>query len=153
MKNYYIMLSKHYPATHPRKGDPTNFEDKYLDGSKGHTIRGNYAFWKKRIDQVNDGKACLQLRQWSGKPYCSKMVTIAIIYSGLSYQMINIRQKYSGLLKKKLLFIEVDEIPLIGCVETTIIKNDGLTEEDFKAWFKKDLIGGIIIHWAGLEYR
>lgn len=104
IKTYVLTVSRNFPATHPRKGEKTEFVLKiqnglgitckncrevsrfdgdccgYLPGQKGeklHTIRANYDFWKKRIDEVNEGKAILSLRYWTGKPYCSKQEEFA----------------------------------------------------------------------------
>ena len=64
MKTYNIMLSVVFPATHPRKGQPTGFKEKVLRAvcktgerylsdirPKVHTIRANYPLWKKRIEE------------------------------------------------------------------------------------------------------
>lgn len=61
MKTYVITLSKTFPAGHHRKGEPTEFEEEFMAGQdmqrvrtfvryiKLHTIRANYALWKKRF--------------------------------------------------------------------------------------------------------
>lgn len=38
---------------------------------KLHTCRANYSLWKKRIDEVNEGKAILVIYEWTDKPYNS----------------------------------------------------------------------------------
>lgn len=48
MKTHVITLSHSFPATHKRKGEPTNFKEAFLSRSKKHTIRGNYNLWKKK---------------------------------------------------------------------------------------------------------
>ena len=86
-KKYVITLSQVFPVTHIRKGEPTGFKDKFLaaigkaegDWLKLHTIRANYALWLERFDEIEAGKACLCIRQWTGKPYCSKQVEIAVL--------------------------------------------------------------------------
>lgn len=144
-KVYVITLSKVFPVNHPRRGDDTDFYLKMFMDEKLHTIRGNYQFWKRRIDEVNAGNAVLEIRQWTGKPYCSKQETKFVLNSGLGYQKINVKCK-------KFVFIEIDNLPLISVDYLTVIENDGLNEEDFKAWFKKDLTDGIIIHFTYLRY-
>lgn len=72
MKTYVITLSRTFPAKHPRKGEPTNFDYQVLNavwrshnmsivlpqyGMKLHTIRANYELWSKRFKQIDDGKA------------------------------------------------------------------------------------------------
>lgn len=76
MKTYIIILSKQFPATHPKKGQETNFKRLFLDGKKIHTIRGNFSRWEKIINQIQGGEAVLSVRQWAGKPYRSKQVEI-----------------------------------------------------------------------------
>ena len=75
MKTYVITLSKKF-LFGSRKGEETHFKDKFLSGEKIHTIRANYPLWEKRIKEVQEGKAILSIREWSGKPYRSKQVVI-----------------------------------------------------------------------------
>lgn len=77
MKTYVITLSKNFLSNHPRAGEPTGFAEAIRKGNKIHTIRCNFPFWEKRIKEVQQGKARLSLRQWTGKPYRSKQVEIA----------------------------------------------------------------------------
>ena len=65
MKTYVLTISKNFPSTHSKKGTPTNFFYKIKSGDKKHTIRANYELWKKRIDEVNEGKAIISLRTHS----------------------------------------------------------------------------------------
>lgn len=150
MKKHVITLSKNFPSTHPRKGEPTQFVGMYAFGLKLHTIRENYEWWKKKIDEVNAGIAQLEIREWTGTPYYSPQKTLFIITEGLGYQKIDIR--FKKVKKAKQVFFTIDGLPLIGADPLTIIKNDGLTEVDFKHWFKKDVISGIIIHFSPLRY-
>lgn len=98
MKTYVLMISKVFPAYHPRAGHPTFFKEAIAAGIEGnrlvtlttsrrvgkhniilneqagklHTLRGSYDLWKKRAEKINRGEAILSLREWSGKPYASK---------------------------------------------------------------------------------
>lgn len=85
MKTYVITLSRHFLANHKRAGEETHFKEKFLLGqgltdydtpsmAKIHTIRANYPLWEKRIKEVQEGRAVLSVRQWTGKPYRSKQV-------------------------------------------------------------------------------
>lgn len=71
MQTYVLTLAIKFPATHQKKGKPTHFFEKYLSGEKKQTIRGNYELWKRRIDNINAGKAILSIREWTGMPYRS----------------------------------------------------------------------------------
>ena len=91
MKTYVITLSQNFPAKHPRKGEPTNFNVQLLNavwrshnmsvgfpqfGMKLHTIRANYELWSKRFKKIDAGNAVLAVRYWTGKPYHSKQIEI-----------------------------------------------------------------------------
>jgi hypothetical protein len=149
MKTYVITLSKTFPAGHYRKGEPTSFHDKFLKRLKKHTVRGNYVFWKKRIDNINAGLAKLSVRGWMGRPYASKQYIIQELYKGeVGIQRININ------LKVYPPYVEVDGKLLQATpdVEDSIYFQDGLTLADWKEWFKSPLYNGCIIHWTDLRY-
>ena len=164
MKTYVLTVSRYFPATHKRKGEETFFVDKIRfmlggwnlsegkNGKKIHTIRANYELWAKRIKEVQEGKAILSIRYWSGKPYNSKQVEI--------WQL----DQHSGCGVQKLEFYkDKDEVPsikypLISNLSepdiNSIAKNDGLSLEDFKEWFKSyDLSEPMaIIHFTSFRY-
>ena len=146
MKTYNIMLSAVFPVTHPRKGQPTGFKDKVLRAvcktgerylsdirPKVHTIRANYPLWKKRIEEVQRGDAEICLRQWTGKPYRSKTVELARIgkADGVGIQRLTFDKDRDGV--ASLHFYNVD-----GCFPgmRLLAHNDGLSVEDWKAWFR-----------------
>ena len=99
MKTYVITLSKTFPATHKRHGEPTYFRDKFsYPDSKGmvskklHTIRANYDLWAKRFQKIAAGEACLSVRQWTGAPYRSKQEELARLTreDGIGIQRLDI---------------------------------------------------------------
>ena len=63
------MCAKTFPVYHPRAGQPTNFRESILDGTKLHTLRGS-ANGRKTGEIVS-------LREWKTKPYASKQVEFA----------------------------------------------------------------------------
>jgi hypothetical protein len=153
MKTFVITISKTFPVYHPRKGEPTNFAMNYIKKIKKHTIRGNYAFWKKRIDQVNEGVAKLEIRQWSGKPYASKQVTLDILLKGeVDVQPLSLTVGWFGKTKGILAHVLLDdfETRLIDVKE--LVKNDGLDLQDFYDWFNKPLENPCVIHFTDLRY-
>lgn len=107
MKTYVITLSQVFPTGHSQAGKPTNFKYEFLLGQqcskcqprdrnknyiecdkcltrnqpKIHTIRANYPLWLKRITEVQQGKAVLSIRQWTGKPYRSPQVEVVKLTS------------------------------------------------------------------------
>ena len=172
---YVLMLSKEFPKEHPKAGEPTGFADQLkvaLSGCKScnasklnclicvrhnqsdtpigkvHTIRKNYERWEKRIKAVQEGKAVLSIRQWKGRPYEKGNVQVEIARLG----------KDDGVGIQKL---EPDQmsgwvIDGVGSGITTaeLAKNDGLSLDDWKAWFKDmDLTEPLpIIHFTKFRY-
>lgn len=163
MKTYVLIISRTFPKTHMRNGDRTYFAIKIMLAlnqqnseiieeygadliPKLHTIRGNYDFWAKRIKNVQEGKAILSLRYWSGKPYNSKQIEVCQL------------DKDSGVGVQELSMVNGLPFPIIDGVErgyvTDIPQNDGLSPEDFKEWFKKydRLEPMAIIHFTKFRY-
>lgn len=139
---------------HPKAGQPTNFKEKFLNGEKIHTIRGNYELWKKRLDEVRGRKAILSIRQWEGMPYRSKQIEIAKItsVSGCGVQYINLWKPNEDQIYWQINDRKVKE------AFNEVAKNDGLDIEDFRRWFipKKDTkyfyFEGAIIHFTPFRY-
>ena len=176
MKTYVITLSQHFPATHPRKGEPTFFKHQLINalkmdkedvpiygvphrgmpnerlGRKLHTIRANYPLWKKRFEQINRGEACLSIRQWTGKPYASKQVEIArlTIEDGIGLQKLEFVPCY-GIIGATVVIDGADKF----MSKITLANNDGLTHDDWLDWFKDyDLSQPMaIIHFTKFRYR
>ncbi len=158
-KTFVLMLSKTFLSNHPRKGELTYFIQKYLNGSKKHTLRGNYEYWKGVIDQVNAGKAVLSIRCWSGKPYRSEHFEIDQLEK-VGIEKVSIVKTYTkercqvGELKE--LETEYKHSPLLF----DIAKNDGLSYDDFISWFfpgkikpyQMRIFPGAIIHFSDLRY-
>lgn len=145
LKTYVITVSRNFPSYHPKKGTPTNFIEKIFAGEKIHTVRDNYDLWKKRIDEVNAGRAVLSLRYWTAKPYNSPQKEFAQIDKDtpLSVQACMVFKTAIG--------VDTTKAPKTDSVQ--FAANDGLSLEDFKAWFKKpsdDLQA--IIHFTGFRY-
>lgn len=147
MKTYVLTISRNYPTTHSRAGEPTSFILKINALTKLHTIRGNYELWKKRFDEIAKGKACLSVRYWTGKPYYSKQ-----------QEVFNLKNT-DGIGIEKILFSDYlftclinDTIHSVSL--ETIADIDGLCLEDFKEWFKKyDLSKPMaIIHFTHFRY-
>ena len=175
MKTFVLTVSRTFPKTHKRAGEETFFVEKIFSGQaetnpefkieksfvdydfqeyynaipKLHTCRSNYELWAKRVKEIQEGKAILSIRYWSGKPYNSKQVEICQL------------DKNSGI-GVQILFFDECKInkPLIADSSKTFIlpsliaKNDGLSLEDFKEWFRKyDLSKPMaIIHFTNFRY-
>jgi len=157
MITYVITVSRTFPATHPRKGEKTLFVAKITEmlrstaerqilAPKLHTIRVNYPLWKKRFEKIESGEACLSLRYWSGQPYRSKQIEFAVLTreDGIGIQKITMRreQLQDHVLYGARILDNGDLWPnnltgenIIQCPVDTYARNDGLTPDDFIAWF------------------
>lgn len=141
MKTYVITISENFPATHSKKGQPTDFEFKILAGEKLHTIRTNYPIWKKRIEEVQNGNAILSVRKWEGKPYRSSQKELFRF------------DKSDGIGIEKLQFSK--DIKTQTPTLEDLAKNDGLSIEDFNEWFKNADLSKplVIIHFGKFRYN
>lgn len=156
MKTYVITLSRHFLANHKRAEEETHFKEKFLLGqgltdydtpsmAKIHTIRANYPLWEKRIKEVQEGRAVLSIRQWTGKPYRSKQVEIATLTarSGVGIQLMELTNDLSEC--------------IVGDHRhsyVSVAKNDGLHPADWLDWFScYDLSKPMaIIHFTKFRY-
>lgn len=128
------MLSKVFPATHPRAGQPTDFREKFLaainrdpiEWLKKHTMR-------KRFEQIDKGEACLSVRQWTGKPYRSKQFELARLTreDGIGLQKLSFDKDRDGCI----LFNYFDIDGRFANIED-VANNDGLSFSDWREWFK-----------------
>lgn len=194
LKKYVIILSKTFPKGYGQAGQRTLFREKTqvalgcpqcdekqdLSGEnithcnscmyatmqpKLHTIRGNYTLWKKRIEEVNRGEACISLREWSGKPYRSQQREIAVLTAdnGVGLQRLVIsRSEWIDKDKHFCYWAKIDgkEINI-----DEIAKNDGFSDVgDCVTWFDSDMESQIpdkdgwkhlelaIIHFTSYRY-
>lgn len=142
-KTYVLTISQYFPKTHKRLEEETGFIRSIANHVKIHTIRANYELWKKRADKINAGEARLSVREWTGKPYQSKQREVFV------FEKIGVEK-----LQLDILGWFIDDCD--NDVDTSILaKNDGLSTEDFKEWFKKyDMKKPLaIIHFSDFRYK
>jgi hypothetical protein len=146
-KTYILMIAKNFLATHPRKGQPTTFKEKILAKEKIHTIRHNYAHWEKIAKEVNAGTAILVLKEWTGRPYHSKQSEI------MRLEKIGLQSVIFGFYNYVDCNVNDDSQLLV--MGQKLAENDGLTVEDFKAWFGKPdpKEKFAIIHFTDFTYK
>lgn len=157
MKTYQITLSKTFGVKHPKSGMPTNFRELYEEGIKIHTIRANFQHWKKRFYSIYGGDGYLSLRQWSEKPYASKQEVVMDLFAA---NRIGLQELVfvDGDITKPHIVEDADlfnpEPKLFPVDIYNLATNDGLTIEDWLAWFKGyDLTKPMaIIHFTGFRY-
>jgi hypothetical protein len=199
IKIYRLPLSRVFPATHPRAGEPTEF--RYLIEvalknaplrdlpfscnyyGKIHTIRAinpesKSKNWTEKIKDVQEGKAVLVVYQWNGKPYSADGCTNRFVFGTDKTEVfidgLMRTGKYedaipvidSGIGTQKLTFcygaINRTEVTTYGYMRDVqksinildLAKNDGLSVEDFRAWFRNyDLSKPlVIIHFTKFRY-
>lgn len=170
VKTYVITMMMKFPTQAPFVAVRTGFKKKILTGEKKHTIRQNYHFWKKRIDEINAGKAILSVRQWTGKPYDSEQKEIKQFKQGeVGYQRVTIQSKPVGKFSDHTVLLSVGVIvpSSSGLIQNGIAgeyrflnakkikqlaENDGITVEQMQKFFNKGVSDGIIIHFSDLRY-
>jgi hypothetical protein len=176
--HYKISVRTTFMADHPRAGQPTDFVDKiiqaiianviqkavkgnilkYFEDSKITTIRENYALWEKRMQKVKAGKAVIDLYYWEkpGGYYTkdNKQIVFATLDkdSGCGLQRLILKPKC--VLSDSIELFSIDQNFYNPLNMAFLAKNDGLTYEDFKAWFKRyDLSKPMaIIHFTPFRY-
>ena len=159
MITYSLILSSLFPSTHSRAGEPTDFEAAFYAGQptakkrtfckymKLHTLRGNYDLWAARFKKIAAGEAVLSIRQWVGRPYGK----------GSRQREIARLTRDDGIGLQKLVFLH-GFMPIIddGILPTLdrLSHNDGLSLNDWSAWFtKEDLSKPLaIIHFTKFRY-
>lgn len=153
-KKIIITLSRVFPVTHSRRGEPTGFASKLASGEKIHTIRRNYDQWKVNSEKMERGKFYLSVRQWSGKPYNSPQVEIAQRHNPIGVQPVELYYHADN----DTITAKIDGREWLDADCYTLAKNDGLSVQDFKEWFfgkdpKEDKVfKGGIIHFTDLRY-
>ena len=153
-KKIIITLSRLFPVTHSRRGQPTEFAHKITSGTKLHTIRSNYDPWKLNSEKMETGKYILSLRQWSDKPYSSPQVEIAQCCNPIGVQRLELRYHADN----DTITAWIDGREWLDADCYTIAKNDGLTVQDFKEWFfgqnpqTDKVFYGVIIHFTNFRY-
>lgn len=147
-----IMVAQNYLACHPKKGQPTGFEQAILDGTKIHTIRADYEGWVKKAEKINAGLAYLSLRKWSGLPYRSNVVEIKRLF-GVGVQKVTLESPNTI---NRILSIDS---AVFSPLSTTnyklreLAKNDGfLYHQDLLDWFQNKPFEGAIIHFTNFRY-
>ena len=153
-KKIIITLSRVFPVTHSRRGEPTGFASKLASGEKKHTIRRNYDLWKVNAEKMERGKFYLSIRQWSGKPYNSPQVEIAQRHNPIGVQPVELYYHADN----DTITAKIDGREWLDADCYTLAKNDGLSVQDFKEWFfgkdpKEDKVfKGGIIHFTDFRY-
>jgi hypothetical protein len=166
-----ITFSRYFQKSHPKSGQPTNFHeqifnsigydhvdylkrknpkldieilkpicdfDENITNKKHHTIRSGNRF--KNGDFFSP-------RVWSSKPYCSPQIILA--------NDILVKKTWDIIFVQKEKILNINGFSYSFMYESTIeklAKNDGLSVDDFKAWFPKPFVGQIICWSDDVSY-
>lgn len=153
-KKIVITLSRVFPVTHSRHGEPTGFAEKLASGEKKHTIRRNYDLWKVNAKKMGRGGYALSIRQWSGRPYNSPQVEVLEVNKHFGVQPIEIYYHADN----DTITAKIDGREWLDADCYEIAKNDGLSVQDFKEWFfgrqpKEDKVfQGVIVQFTDFRY-
>jgi len=126
-----LSFSLFFPSTHPRAGQPTWFKEKILNGEKVHTIRDH-------LSPLQRGYVFRPVH-WSEKPYRSAVVEVCeplTVVETYPFSLELAKAKVSGRIVSDL---------------RVLARNDGLSVEDFLAWFYPKY-SGYIICWQPVNY-
>ena len=114
-------------------------DGKSWNSPKIHTIRTNLERWMKIMQKVQEGKALISVRQWKGRPYEKGNVQVEIARlgkdDGVGLQTLSVME-YTDAddgIKRAVYCIDGKPMPMLTLKQ--IAENDGLTVEDWKAWF------------------
>jgi hypothetical protein len=145
IKTYVIIISEKFPKTHFKAGQETDFELSIVISKKIHTIRHNYALWEKRIKEVQEGRAYLSVRKWTGKPYTSPQIELFRFDKDSGVGIEKLKSTLNGWV--------VNDLDSSHSVNE-FAKNDGLSVDDFCEWFKGIKIDDdlAIIHFTPFRY-
>ena len=161
MKTHVLIVSRNFTKSHKKAGRQTWFFENIINGSKMHTIRADEkGLCEKRIKDVQDGKAILSIRYWTGKPYFSKQREVTKLTSNDDIGIQKVRFLLDdinnpAIQRPELQTEKAKEVfeLLFGGVDV-LAANDGLSVDDFKEWFKNyDLSKPMtVIHFTNFRY-
>lgn len=166
-----VTLSKTFFPQHPRKGEATEFRGKMLSGDKRHTCRQNYAYWKRRIERIQATDGILSVKQWIGRPYHQpgQEPILDVPSDVVGFQRLELRRRgvvteiyakgRKGPFENHLAYEWIATVDGRPVPIEALAANDGLTVEDFKAWFapafkkaKAEDLEFAIIHFTKFRY-
>lgn len=114
-------------------------EGKLWNFPKIHTIRTNLERWTRIMQKVQEGKAVISVRQWKGKPYEKGNVQVEIARlgkdDGIGMQTLQLVRYVDVTGEKELFAYYIDGVLKDNLSLEDIARNDGLTLEDWAAWF------------------
>ncbi len=135
-----LMFSTAFPKGHPRYMEATGFPALVAAGEKLHTVRAN----KNGYFKAGESVSC---RVWCGRPYASTQAVFTTKRLE-SIERVEITHRQVGGVVVKVEGVYVNA--------TRFARNDGLTLQDFIAWFfpdgKPGTWTGDVLHFTDLRY-
>lgn len=172
-------FSRRFPATHPRKGQPTYFVEGFLNSigvTKAsellpgvHAIVNDFAIIDKSLAKHHTIRAGKHFkagdffspRVWSESPYYSPQIKLApdtLICSVWDIYLDLVPPAPKGMANGGEFFdiIRINGKEIANSENEAMVAklavNDGLSVEDFRAWFKKPFSGQIICWNPDIKY-
>lgn len=159
-----ITVSKTFFPQHPKAGKHTYFSEKIdnnfrslpivirgeATSNKIHTCRSNYEYWAKKISRLKEAGGVLSVRKWIDKPYKKPgqktIINIPAEQIGVQKLTFERNTKYPTVIDA---FVDGKYVNYLQ-----LANNDGLSTEDFEAWFKDYNISEpmAIIHFTEFRY-
>lgn len=173
LKIYQLGISKVYLSGHPKAGQGTNFKHKIstsiiscysnnslelipTDFSKIHTCRKDFDYWARIIQEVNEGRGVLSLRQWEGEPYRSKRPEfMQIRKAGIERLDISVKNIKDSDPHAATVEVFIGGKKIDSSTFDKLAQNDGLADKvdllDWLGW--EDLTNAAIIHFTSFRYQ
>lgn len=152
---YVMMIARNFLATHPRKGQPTNFIESIENRNKIHTIRGNFELWEKRMAKLQKGEAYISLRYWSGLQRKSTQIEFKKLFAADNVGIEKLIFEKVEFISAKTMLTGILDIGYKSPIDLkTLANNDGLSLDDFNDWFASANFAEpmAIIHFSNFRY-
>lgn len=120
-----VTLGKYFGPKHPRKGQETGFIAKVADGRKVHTCRSNYGYWRAKIEKITATGGVLTGIVGVQRLALRRERRVINHYAEEQDKPIATATYYDYTAE-----VDGHPVPL-----EILAENDGLTVDDFKAWF------------------
>jgi hypothetical protein len=147
---YILVMAKTFPKTHPKSGAETQFSEQILAGKKIHTIRKNPDYWMHVANEVNEGRAVLSIREWTGRPYFSKHREIMQLEK-IAVEQIKVYVDHQTYIQLEG-FINID---YPSKAFARFAANDGMTADDLYSWLhmEKKNHEAALIYFTDFDYN
>lgn len=133
MKTHVLLVPRVFPEGHKRAGEETGFAEMIQNGKKIHILMDRFETWRERIRQVKEGSAFLSIRYRTGNSEKSRQVEIKQM-KAIDILYLEVRR----LEWRTDCVLVASHLPhlMYRVPYRDIARNEGMTEEDFRDWYK-----------------